>query len=106
MKTSHDYKELRTEVNSQNTIVELSMTEKDEVKDNFGKKIGEPEEKAMHLSKSRNGAEAASDSLHLLASSNLTSLTCTQSWILVLHQSAAPHIIIHLVQAFLLLQMT
>ena len=52
------------------------MTEKDEVKDNFGKKI---EEKAMHLSKSRNGAEAASDSLHLLASSNLTSLTCTQS---------------------------
>ena len=105
MKTSHDYKELRTEVNRQNTIVELSMTEKDEVKDNFGKKIGEPEEKAMHLSKSRNWAEAASV-VSTLASSNLTSLTCTQSWILVLHQSAAPHIIIHLVQAFLLLQMT
>ena len=61
VKTSQDYKKLRTEVNSQNTF---------------------------------------SDSLHLLASSNLTSLTCTQSWILVLHQSAAPHIIIHLVQAF------
>ena len=105
VKTSHDYKELRTEVNTQSKyfeIVELSMTEKDEVKDNFGKKI---EEKAMHLSKSRNGAEAASDSLYLLASYKLTSLTCTQSWILVLHQSAAPHIIIHLVQAFLLLQM-
>ena len=50
MKTSHDYKELRTEVNRQNTIVELSMTEKDEVKDNIAMKIEELEEKVMNLS--------------------------------------------------------
>ena len=51
MKTSHDYKELRTEVNSENTIVELSMTEKDEVKDKFGKKIGEPKETEAGIKK-------------------------------------------------------
>jgi hypothetical protein len=89
VKNSQNNKELRIEINGQECEIvtkglKVSMTEKDEVKDNLVKKIEEPEENVI----------------------NLSQVNSTKSWILLLHQSGIPHPKISLVKAFLVLQMT